>query len=146
MTTPDPTRFARSVRVGAAGLLALLSLGAVTSLMLDRGAGVAVASTGTSGVEPVSTETTPATTVAPTTPESAPPAPQPATAPPSGESVISVPTDDEDSEISPITWIAVAATAALLALAVWWMLRRSDDDDTRANPHDSDWPARTDVI
>jgi len=146
MTTTDTMRTSRSVRLGATGLLALLATGVVVSLMLDRGTGVAVASTDTAAVEPVSTETTPATTVAPTTPASAPPATQPATAPPSGPSITSAPVDGEGGEITPITWIAVLATAALLALAVWWMLRRPEDNEAPANPHDSDWPTSTDVI
>jgi hypothetical protein len=36
--------------------------------------------------------------------------------------------DDTDDGAAPVNWVAVGAAAALLGVAVWWMLRHGNDE------------------
>lgn len=136
----------RTARGVAAGLLALVAVGSMAGLVSVGHAEVLAAGADTASVDPVSTDGPPVTAVAPTMPATTPPDSQTSTPSPGSVPLASEPTADEGGDLGPITWFAVGAAGVLLAVAVWWMLRRPDDDQLHADPYDSDWPAGTDVI
>jgi hypothetical protein len=100
------------------------------------GAGVSAASTDTVPVGQDQTETIPDTTVATT------PGTSPADSQPSPDSPPSTEQDADDADLPPVTWIALIGGGTLLAVAIWWMLRRPDED---GSPSDPDWQTSTDA-
>jgi hypothetical protein len=136
MTTNELTRPTRQGGFAATGLLALLTVGTAVSLTIG-GAGVSAASTDTVQVAQDPTETIPDTTVATT------PGTSLADSQPSPDSLPSTEQDADDGDLPPVTWIALIGGGALLAVAIWWMLRRPDDET--GAPSDPDWPTGTNV-